>query len=314
MRKTRPLAKVEEFERELLAGISVRYTCTSSIADTSVTIHEGKRFSSNYITRGEPTSDSERMRLRVSRLFSKCRANSSFGAEEIESALGVSVPRYTTGYCHWDRFFTRCALRDFLDTITVVAKALRDERSHRHLQDWIEGVSLIFSEENVRDRLDPLGGVHFAVDGEFEHNQACAIAALQPARYGAARSHFEAGQRALDANPPETREAIRQTFECVETIFKLMFPDVSQLGSSEITKKLQPLLDSKPQGTERNALLRWLAGFKEWVNGAHQYRHGQGVEEPDNPSVATAVLSVSLGSTYARWLAELNAATIASAG
>jgi hypothetical protein len=53
---------------------------------------------------------------------------------------------------------------------------------------------------------------------------------------------------------------------------------------------------------------RWLEGFVDWVNGAHQYRHGQGVEVPDNPSIGTAVLSVSLGSSYARWLAELDTA------
>ena len=159
--------------------------------------------------------------------------------------------------------------------------------------------------------MDNLGGVHFAIDGEFVHNQTCAIAALQASRYGAARAHFEAGQRALDVTPPQTREAIRQTFESVETIFKLMFP-VSQLGVTEVTKKLKPLLHEKLNGTERDVALRLTEGFSHWIIGAHPYRHGQGVENPDNPSLSTTILSVSLGSTYARWLAELDAATCGS--
>lgn len=269
-----------------------------------MTIKEGVKFSQNYIARGEPSSDSQRMRLRVYRLFEKCR--SRIDAEALELVLGVAVP-WGPGRRDWQKFFLDSSLRDFLDTITVVAKELRDERSYK-FEDWLNGVSLIFDEENVRYRLDNQGGVHFAVDGEFEHNQACAIAALQAPRYGGARSHFEAGLRAFDANPPQTREAIRQNFECVETIFRLMFPEVSQLGSSEVTKKLKPLIEKRLQGSEKNAMARWLEGFADWVNGAHQYRHGQAVEVPDNPTIATAVLSFSLGSTYARWLAELDAA------
>jgi hypothetical protein len=245
------------------------------------------------------------MRRRIYRLFNELELSRHVTGAKIELELGARVP-LASGAVYWSKFFLECELRDLLDVVTVVFRVAAGKRL-RAAFSWIEGVSAIFKEENVGYRVDPLGIVHFAIDGEFEHVQACAVAALQDARYGAARSHYEAGQRALDATPPETREAIRQTFDCVETIFKLMFPDVARLGSTEATKKIKPCLEAAYVGTERDSLARMLDAFKEWINGAHPYRHGQGVEEPDNPSVSTAVLSVTIASAFIRWLAELDA-------
>lgn len=270
-----------------------------------MTIEQGRRFSHVYLARGEPTADSQRMRLRVYRLFNVIELDKHISRDEVELALGVPVTKNINGGTRWEKFFLECDLRDFLDLITVVYSGTAD-RQLRCASTWIEGVSTIFREENVRYRVDECGGVHFAIDSEFEHNQACAVTALQGARFGAARSHFDAAQRALDANPPATREAIRQTFDCAETIFKLMFPDVTRLGSAEATKKLKPLLDAMSEGTERDNLGRMLESLKEWINGAHPFRHGQSVEEPDNPSIASTVLSVSVGSAFIRWLAELD--------
>lgn len=245
------------------------------------------------------------MRRRIYRLFNSLGGyNSSLiSAGDLEFELGVEVPR--GGISHlWDRFFESCSLHDLLDTITIIASHKDVAQSSRQGQ-WVRGVSKIFEEEHVHYRLDTRGGVHFAIDGEFAFNQACALKALESPRYRAARSHFEAGQQALDASPPRTRDAIRQTFECVETIFKLMFSDVSQLGASEVMKKLRPIIDRNFKGSEKDTASQLLEGFKSWINSAHPYRHGQGVEVPDNASLDTAVLSVSLGATYARWLLSL---------
>lgn len=262
--------------------------------------NQGRRFSHNYLARGEPTQDSARARYRVLRVFTGQGYDTSIGAAAVERELGIKVPYGYSGR-DWERFITCCELRDFLDLITVVA-----EHVSNALGEWIKPVRTIFFEENLRYEVDSLGGVHFAIDGEFIHNQECSLAALEPARYDAARSHFQAGQRALDQTPPATREAIRQTFEAAETVFRLMFPDVSRLGAAEVTKKLLPVLRERLHGTECDAAGRLGEAFKEWVNGAHPYRHGQAVEAPDNPSVETAVLSVSLGASFIRWLAELD--------
>lgn len=264
-----------------------------------------KRFSQVYISRGEPDSDSVRMRRRILRTFTGLKLNDYVGGDDIERVLGVEVEAGSWGY-RWETFFTNCSLRDFLDTITIVAEIARQKRLHSW-RLWIEEVEIVFREENVCYRVDGNGSVHFTVDAEFERNQVSALAALNAPRYGAARSHYEAGKSALDQTPPQTREAIRQTFECNETLFKLMFPSVTSLGCTEATKKLRPLIDQQFAGTELAASGRMLEAFSDWINSAHPYRHGQSVEVPDNPSVQTAVLSVSLGAAFARWLAELDA-------
>lgn len=245
------------------------------------------------------------MRLRLSRLFEELHLDERVKVSTFELMLGASVP-YQNGYLSWRRFFETSSITDLLDSITVIADIVRTTAYRNSLRQWLEYAEKIFREENVRYRIDENGIVHFAIDHEFERNQASALAALQHSRYGAARAHYEAGQKALDASPPETREAIRQTFECAETLFKLMFPNVSGLGSTEVAKKLNPLVESWPAGTERDASLRLITALKGWVDSAQPYRHGQSVEEPDNPSLSTAVLSVSLGSSFIRWFAELD--------
>lgn len=264
---------------------------------------EGLRFSQNYLRRGEPVRDSARMRRRLLRAFCDGQSINVISAAQVEAETGTVIP--WTGYGHnWEVYFGNCELRDLLDTITLVARGLNTADR----QYWIESTARIFREENAGYRIDNKGGVHFAVDSEFSSNQASAIAALQGPRYGAALDHFEAAQNALDATPMRTRDAIRQTFEAVETVFRLMFPDASNLGSADAARKLQPLLLKLPNGTERDSSLRLLASFKEWINSAHNYRHGQGVEEPDNPSLQLTVLSVSGGAGFLRWLAELDTA------
>jgi hypothetical protein len=46
------------------------------------------------------------------------------------------------------------------------------------------------------------------------------------------------------------------------------------------------------------------AELGSWVEAAHHYRHGQGEHEPVAPSEDTAVLILSTGSAYLRFLAQ----------
>lgn len=268
---------------------------------------EGQRFSLTYLTRGEPTDDSKRARRRLYRLFEALNLSDNVDADRIELETGAEVPRAYHG-ADWEGFFDTCALRDLLDSITIIGYFASRRND---LGAWVKHVENIFREENLRYRLDNSAGVHFAVDGEFAHNHECSLAALRSGRYSAARSHFEAGQRALDESPPATRDAIRQTFEAVETMFKLVFPNSSRLDSSEAKRKLPAVINGLFSGTEKNAAGRLAEAFADWVNSAHPYRHGQGVEAPDNPSIQTTVLSISVGASFLRWLADLDGALIA---
>jgi hypothetical protein len=54
------------------------------------------------------------------------------------------------------------------------------------------------------------------------------------------------------------------------------------------------------------AAMKQLASFKDWVDASHNYRHEQGSEEPVQPPIDLAVLAVSNGAAYIRWLVALD--------
>lgn len=249
------------------------------------------------------------MRLRLARLFENSSLVSQVHRPKVEMKLGVSVPCvYGSGRPRWLAFFQECELRDLLDMVSYVAQTgLVTNTAYRGAaKQWIDDVRTIFREENVRYRVDDFGVVHFSVDGEFEHNVSSALSALTASRYTAARMHFDAGQRALDNVPPQTREAIRQTYEAIETVFRLMFPEVARLNVGDVEKKLSPLVLEAVDGTERDCIKGVIAAFKDWIVGAQGYRHGKGTENLDNPSISTAVLIVSVGAAFLRWLVEVD--------
>lgn len=244
------------------------------------------------------------MRRRVYRVFSGAEHHKRIFASDIERATGCIVPQHGYG-ASWSDFFEDSELRDFLDALTVIAVRLRELRWQS--VDWVGEVEQIFREENVGYTIQPNGEVHYAQDAEFQRNRQSTVAGLGAPRYRAALAHFEAAQKALDTIPPQTREAIRQTYEATETVFRLIFPEVSLLGPAEVEKRFRPLALEALEGTERDCLTANVTAFKDWVIGAQGYRHGKGTEDPDNPSISTTVLCVSAGASYLRWLVEIDA-------
>jgi hypothetical protein len=174
---------------------------------------------------------------------------------------------------------------------------------------WRKGIATIFQEENIGFRLDEAAGVHFLVDEEFDRARQCALAALQADRYSAVRAEFHVAYRALDETPPDFRTAVRAVFEANEILFKLMFSGVPRLGQKEITSNLGPrvqkLLHTDPAA--HRAANKMVAAFGEWAEGAHNYRHGQPVEEPTPPPPPLALVFMSAGAGFLRWLAEMDA-------
>lgn len=250
------------------------------------------------------------MRVRLCRVFEDSGLCPATQRLKVEAKLGIRIPTIGGGgRPYWLSFFETSLLRDLLDFITIVAKiGLEENTAYRKAaQEWIKEVRTVFQEENVRYRVDDAGVVHFSVDGEFAHNVRCLLAALEAPRYRAARGHFEAGQEALDAVPAQTREAIRQTYEAVETVFRLIFPEVARLTTSDVDKRLSQQALLGLEGTERDCTKSTVAAFKDWIVSAQGYRHGKGTEAPDNPSIPTAVLNVSVGASFLRWLAEIDA-------
>ncbi len=52
-----------------------------------------------------------------------------------------------------------------------------------------------------------------------------------------------------------------------------------------------------------------VASFKDWVDASHNYRHEQGSEEPVQPPIDLAILAISNGTSFLRWLIAIDQMT-----
>jgi hypothetical protein len=273
----------------------------------------GQRFSHVYIKRGEPAQDSPRMRRRIAALVGTFHYLKGLHLD-VPQELGVDPPSITMHSVNWAAFFRDCALQDVLDFVTVGyryidAQAQTGRRVDEPLDRWCREVQRIFEEEKVHYRVDERGGVHFRYDAEFEHNRAATITALQGARHRNALNEFEGAMGALAKAPPDGKEAIRGTFRAAEGLFRLMFPNSPRLTAQEAQQRLEPLLQ-RAHATDNIAMgaaSKLLNAFKDWIDAAHFYRHEAGREEPTQPPLTLGVHMVSVGATFLRWLAELDA-------
>lgn len=248
------------------------------------------------------------MRRRVSSFFYDLGFSECNAGRHLEMELGIDVPRVGYAY-HYHAFFRDAELRDFLDAITIIWRSVRSSHGLRRNQgDWVKAVQRVFLEENVGYRVDDQGGVHFAVDGEFDHNMASTVAGLGSSRYNGVLVAFQAAQKALDQTPHNGKDAMRSAFEAVEILFRLIFPKAPRLGAAEIKAHFGPHVQAhlSEDKTAARATVKLLASFSDWVDGVHFYRHGQGEEEPTQPPLSLAVLTVSTAASYLRWLAEFD--------
>lgn len=272
----------------------------------------GQRFSHAYLSRGEPSSDSARMRRRIASLIGAYRDlddSANPFPKVAEEKLGIASPWTSTK--PWRHFLEQWELRDVLDLITVAWQFL-DKKGRYYepssKEKWIVAINEIFAEENVHYRVDARGGVHFAFDQEFEQNSTSTIKALGTPRYENARRHFENALRCLSEGPPNTLGAIRSTFFATEGLFKQIFPNEPRL-TAKPANSLLPLIqkDLGDDTVAKNAAAKMLNSAKEWIEAAHFYRHEQGLETPSPPPLSLSIHIISTGAALLRWLAELDA-------
>ena len=268
----------------------------------------GQRFSHVYIPRGEPFSDSTRMRGRLASLLQAIENVDLYAF--LKAELGIAIP-WTYGP-DWNAFIAKAELRDVLDIVTLVhgrLKAVDKYASPKRNESWLRQVRRIFKEEHVGYLVDDDGGVHFAIDAEFAGNQQAAIAALQTPRYANVLNALQAGFSSLDETPANGKAAIRGIFAAAEGLFRLTFVKAHKLGGDEIKRYLKPAIDAVFTGdeTSRATTHGVVNSFLDWIVAAHNYRHEPGTQETAQPPLSLAVLMVSQGAAFVRWLAEVDA-------
>jgi hypothetical protein len=145
------------------------------------------------------------------------------------------------------------------------------------------------------------------MNAAFEAARVSVIQALSGEPFAAARSHFEGAMDAIEENPPNTRNAVRNCVDAAESLFKLAIGGGQDLTEANIIRYLRPLVD-RAYASDTTALAfaqKMVSGLVDWTNAGHQYRHAQGQLEPRAPDFELAVLHLNTGAGFVRWLAQV---------
>jgi len=268
---------------------------------------EGKRFSQVYLDKGKPVKDSKRMRNRLSAIYmDMLHYYESEIVKVIHKETGAKVPFGYNSYIFSD-FIENCDIRDLLDSITLIFQYLQSSTPRLTAEKWHQLVTRVFKEENVGYRLDEKGGVHFFIDQEFERNKSALLAGLssQPA----VQDSFEKAYIFLDQDPPDTNSAIKTMFESLEILYKqiLKTEGKDRLNSNGVQKKLKPILQQKLSGNPvaLQACDHIMDSLCDWIDAGHMYRHGQNVEMYIPAPIDFAVLFITQGTGFIRFLLPL---------
>ncbi len=266
-------------------------------------MEEGKRFSQVYLERGAPTGDSERFRNRLLSFYTELAlAYLLETVRLIEKETGALMP---SGI---DDFFRDNELRDILDSITLIYDVLVRNKDDRAIT-WKNSVARVFREENLGYRLDSKCGVHYFIDEEFERNRLSTLTALDDPKLNSVRNSYETAYRYMDNDPPDTKAAVRSIFESLEILVRQMVPSAKNLNRWVVEHTLKEtcskLYEKEP--TAKTVVSNLFDGFADWVDGLHNYRHGQPSDQPVAPKEEVAVYVLSSGSAFLRWLIGINA-------
>lgn len=270
----------------------------------------GERFTTLYVRPERPTPDSSRARHRVGTLFRETVFNGHAErlAEYFAQELGIPVPGDGRHSSDWQQLIRDFPTPEFLDTVTLVYRYLFYHAGDAVADRWRDAVKKIFAEENLAYEIDEVGGVHPAVDSEFQRNRASTVAALRSDRHDNVRELFEGVAKYLNADPPNYMKAWRAMFSSLEALFALMFPYV-RLTAEDVERRLRPVAQRAYDGdaAAQKAVQSMVAALREWVEASDIYRHQPGAEEPAEPPADVAILAISSGASLLRWLAGLDA-------
>jgi hypothetical protein len=275
----------------------------------------GQPFPHVYLERGAPAEDSKFARAR---LGGYVQTELHRDREALRNYLKREFGQTPVLYGFED-FFANLQIHRLLHCITViwrflayqVTEAGRKSRTYPGgaAADWRTFVARVFDDENLGYTIDDKGGVHYAVDEEYQRNRIALVSCLQSRRYAAVRHAFDLAYKYLDEEPRDTKAAVRSMFEALEILAKLRV-NTSNLNKWVVEQKLKELARSAYPNcnTTLKVIDEIFDGMARWVHGLHNYRHGQGQEEPVAPPVGVAIYLVSSGAAFLRWLVEIDQA------
>ena len=281
---------------------------------------KGQLFTHVYLDPGLPVQDNEVFRRRlggyVQDALNPMRRHLAQSVK-IEGGLHVRIGR-PTGSLHpcyyFEDFFLKIPIQHVLNVITLIWRRLRvQDKDIDRIEGsvpagvWRDFVARVLREENLGYSLDEECGVHYLVDEEFERNRVSLLRCLGSPLYSGVRTAFEDAHRHLDAEPRDPKAAVRSMFESLEILTRLMVT-TRNLNKGVVENKLKQLAQNV-YGRDDIAIAtigRVFDGFAQWVDGMHNYRHGQGKSDPIAPPVGFAIYVVSSGAAFLRLLVEID--------
>lgn len=271
-------------------------------------MNEGEKFSLVYLNRSEPVRDSQRFRNRLAAYYweSLHKYYDSAIVKIIQKEIGAEVPFTAMSYSVSD-FFKKNETRDVLDAITLIYRILSPSGPSQSSEQWKQFVSRVMKEENLGYQLDTKCGIHYLVDEEFERNRFSTLSVLDNPQYNGVRAAYEDAYRYMDNTPIDTKASVRSMFESIEILVKQMV-QTKNLNKWIVENSLKEKC-TEPYKNDETALRvvsELFDGFARWVEGLHNYRHGQGSKEPVAPSEGVAIYVLSSGSAFLRWLIGIN--------
>jgi hypothetical protein len=138
-------------------------------------------------------------------------------------------------------------------------------------------------------------------------NRFATLSVLDDSKYSNVRAAYEDAYRYMDSHPIDTKAAVRSMFESIEIIVKQMIQTKNlNKWAVENTLKEKCLALYKTDDTALKVVSDLFDGFARWVDGLHNYRHGQASKDPVAPTEDVAIYVLSSGSAFLRWLIGIN--------
>ncbi len=273
---------------------------------------KGQLYSRIYLQPTETVRDSARMRMRVARAIKQHiperRRGTDFGAV-VEGELGIEIVSsggYNPPYVSWESLVRReLSVSDLLNILTMLWRNV-DGRGRDNFRN---NITRIFAEEAIGFSVDEEMGFHPAFDEEFERSRTSIVRILNSERFRHEADFIALSETALLANPLDGRAAIRAVYDAAENLFKRI-TGKQNITNGHVRQELASVaLQDIPQDGKLNvAVNKILNAFEDWAAACHVYRHAPGEAETVQPTEAIAILMVSQGYGFVRWLADLSAA------
>jgi hypothetical protein len=266
-------------------------------------------FSKTYLKQpAGQNKDSARLRNRLGAFAWKMdEATRGAFVQLVEAETGAKVP-YGVATHDVGKFFATAEMRDVLDAVTCMTRALRERYGARDAEEWIAFCQRAFAEEGMANSIDDAGEAHYVVDVAFHETADSVIAALSREPFAGAGACMNKAVEEITKAKPDGKHAIRDTFEGVETVFKVVTKTTKDLTTANIDALLRPIVDRRfpdKHPIAKGAAQQTLESLKDWTNACHKYRHGQKAEEPVEPPLDLAIVLVGNGLNFGRWIGSL---------